>query len=59
MSIMIIIIVGTMGFGPDPPTNRPRMTEAHSTIVQSTGPVTFIYQSDPNILPRPDKRYNA
>ena len=42
--------MGTMGFGPDPLANRPRQTETHSIMAQSTGP---------NVLPQPDMRHDA
>ena len=47
-------IVGTMGFGPDPPANRPRQTQPHKIMAQSVyGPKTETHSGpayEPNHL---------
>ena len=56
------LIVGTMGFGPDPPTNRPNQStgpKLKPIEAQSTDPIILIYKTALNILPQPDGRYNA
>ena len=56
---MDVKTVGTMGLGLTTPANRPRSTEDHRMMAQSTGQIVFIYKSGPNIHPQPGKAYTA